>query len=449
MANLHRGVALLVLLLQVSGAFAATCTEYQAAYLSWSGGWNFSKPATCTNLATALDGAAPARNHTGVHDDAVDRCRIHYTTIATGGYNPNWAVVSYASRIVTCPQGEGCPTGEAMLKAAQTSVVEGISQNAAKAAASYAAQGKWAECQGGCVVKRTEAACGGTSGGSWRCEFYKGGATNKECSATGKVGYWDGTSPFDPGPLEAGPSGTPTSSVTDKPPGPGMCPGEVNGVTVYKPCDSTGSVTTTASTSAAGSATVTTTSDSGTVCANGTCTTVTTKTVTTTVNGVTSTQTTTSAGSTTTVQSQDEYCKKNPNDSQCVGRGESAFSGSCSSSFTCSGDAALCAVAQATQQQLCALTKTSAESARYDSEKNKEGDQTGGLPGNRTVTFGVGNYDTANILSAPSCVADLQIDLFGKPVALPISKVCPWLATLKTILMLIGSVMWMVIVFRG
>jgi hypothetical protein len=41
------------------------------------------------------------------------------------------------------------------------------------------------------------------------------------------------------------------------------------------------------------------------------------------------------------------------------------------------------------------------------------------------------------------------VDVLGKTVSLPVSQVCPYVVWLRTILLALGALLWMVIVFKG
>lgn len=128
----------------------------------------------------------------------------------------------------------------------------------------------------------------------------------------------------------------------------------------------------------------------------------------------------------------------------------SSFGGSCGS-WICDGDAIQCAIAKEQHERACKLIDdfTSAEAKLYADSKDKQGNVTGDLPGNATHTFGASNFNTTDALGGGSCVTDLTVEVFGKAVSLPTSKVCPYVAWLKTILLAIGALLWMVIVFKG
>src|SRR5690606_10865770 len=87
------------------------------------------------------------------------------------------------------------------------------------------------------------------------------------------------------------------------------------------------------------------------------------------------------------------FCEENPNSPQCK---ESSFGGSCQANFACDGDAIQCAIAKEQHIRACKLfDDPSPESLLYEANKGKEGNQTGDLPGNETVSI-AGRIDMSN-----------------------------------------------------
>lgn len=223
----------------------------------------------------------------------------------------------------------------------------------------------------------------------------------------------------------------------------GTCPGQVNGVTVYKPCSSTETTATKASTEtdASGNTTEKTESRSTTCTAEGSCST--TVTTTTTVNGGSPTTTTN-----TTTQGKGEFCAENAGSKECGDGDGSSFGGSCDAGFICEGDAVQCALAKEVYTQHCKLNKVTDESTLYGAEKGREGDQTGDLPGNETIPFGPSSFDDSDALGGGACVSDLVISEGWISATLPLSMICPSLVWFRYALLAIGAFAWMLIVFR-
>lgn len=330
-----------------------------------------------------------------------------------------------------------------------TSVRENLSEASARAMAKSAAAGTYGECSaGGCVIKRTLAACGGV-GGVWRCEFSGSSGTStpdKQCSGSGS-GYVDANNNFSSVTLTPAPSSTVTATVTTTPQ-PGKCPGYVNGVLIYVSCSDTVDLplTHTSSTSngtGTGASTTTQTTTEETKCSGASC--YTDKTTTQSVTrGDGSTQT---ATNTVTVQvTKDSYCKTNPTSTACADVTVNRVSGACAA-FVCGGDAALCAIAEATHKQKCLLDTSSAESGVYDSVKNN-GTATGIV--SSSVTISNSSFDTSNALGVgAACITDRAITVWGTSVTVPFSQVCPAVAVLGNLMLALSFLTAFVIVGRG
>lgn len=162
----------------------------------------------------------------------------------------------------------------------------------------------------------------------------------------------------------------------------------------------------------------------------GSCTT--TVTINTSVNGGAPTSATTS-----TTQDKKSYCADPAGKKDCGG-GSGQFSGNCEAGFKGDGDPATVAMAIEIHRQNCLLNKPSDESTLYDTERVKEGNQTAGLPGNKTVTVSPSDFDTSNALAAGSCIANKTVVIWGRTVVLPFSDVCPALGYLRNILLAVA-----------
>lgn len=234
----------------------------------------------------------------------------------------------------------------------------------------------------------------------------------------------------------------PTVPDAQRPP-TGTCPGQVNGVTVYLPCLSSETKATkgTTETDAAGNTTTKTESKNTTCTAAGSCST--TVTTTTTVNSGASTTT-----SKTTTQGKGEFCAENPGSKECGDGDGSSFGGSCDAGFQCQGDAVQCALAKEVHTQNCKLNKVTDESTLYGVEKDLQGSQTEDLPGNETIPFGASSYDDSDAIGGAVCVSDLSVEVFAQSIILPLSGVCPYLVWIRNALLALGSLAWLLIVFR-
>ncbi len=153
------------------------------------------------------------------------------------------------------------------------------------------------------------------------------------------------------------------------------------------------------------------------------------------------------------------FCSKNPTSSQCgaaggggaggKGDGEgSAFGGACGAGFTCSGDAALCAIAKASNETKCLLDATTAtqEASAYTTAKAASGS---GL-GTSTVALSAASFTSTDMFgSAASCIVDVNIVVSGQSIAMPFSTVCPHLEKIGIIFLGIAWIMAFVIVGKG
>lgn len=217
-----------------------------------------------------------------------------------------------------------------------------------------------------------------------------------------------------------------TGSDTDTCPGGSQ--GTINGIATCVPYDPSlntiESVKDSTNTVVDGTGQTVTGKTTTTVCSSaGSCTTTTT--TTTTINGGPPTTKTE-----TTEEKRDDFCTKNPRDPQCT---NSAFAGSCTGGFTCTGDAIQCAVAKQTHELNCTLNKDSPQKTLFEQERSA----TAGLadiPG-RTETVSSASFQSNNSLGASSCIADLAITVMGQSIALPFSDICDELAYLRLVLL--------------
>lgn len=144
-----------------------------------------------------------------------------------------------------------------------------------------------------------------------------------------------------------------------------------------------------------------------------------------------------------------------PNDADGDGKDDdeqdkdkSSFGGQCEA-VTCDGDAIQCAIVRDQYKRACELMeKESAESQLYATNKGKDGNQTGELPGNETISLS-GRIDTSDALGGGSCFGDLNITVWREPVTLPLSSLCQYLAMLGNILVAVSLLMAARIVTRG
>jgi hypothetical protein len=132
------------------------------------------------------------------------------------------------------------------------------------------------------------------------------------------------------------------------------------------------------------------------------------------------------------------------------GDGEgSGFGGSCEAGFACDGDAIQCAIAREQHRRNCVMfNDPSDESRLYEANKDKEGDQTGDLPGSETVDIGA-LIDRSDALGGGSCFGDVAVTVWGRSMSLPFSQLCPYLAMLGNILLAVSALLSARIIARG
>lgn len=225
--------------------------------------------------------------------------------------------------------------------------------------------------------------------------------------------------------------------------------GQVNGVTVCVPRDDRTNVVETVT--QGGSETVekdengnptstsTSTSTKTTSCTGGTCTTTTT----TNYSGTGGTGSSTTSKS----ESQADFCRDNPKSAQCDDGGK--FLGSCSTSFTCTGDAVQCATAKAVNDQLCKLKEVfemdSTTQAMVESVLNGTWVED---PKANAQQINVGHFSQSNPLGS-SCPGDVTVSLSGFSVVLPMSQHCGWLNLIGNLLVAVSLFGATVFVLRG
>lgn len=261
------------------------------------------------------------------------------------------------------------------------------------------------------------------------------------------------------GPFKCGSDVPVNCSVVPKPAsGTATCakgtfPGTVNGVQVCVPSSTSvaaGPSTVASAPSGAASApsiegapSGSTGSTTTTNCAAGACTT------TTTYTGSGGTPT----GTRDVVESESSYCQKNPLASICKVKTDSSFSGSCTSTPVCSGDAIQCAVAAQSMKTACALQSTdpkTTEENAYTAGILKTGDQTLDLAKNPApVELSGASFDQTELLGAAVGMTDLTVTVFRSVVTLPFSQINIWLQRLGMILQAVTFLLCMRIVSRG
>lgn len=164
-----------------------------------------------------------------------------------------------------------------------------------------------------------------------------------------------------------------------------------------------------------------------TTCENGTCTTTTTSSS-SSGGGSGTSGGSSSSGTQTKTESQESFCKANPQALVCKQQDESSFGGSCGA-FSCSGDAVQCAQARAAHDLLCEVKLS-------DTDPNviagKAGASGGLVPGDhpgangQTQAFALSSMLDSTPLFGTSgdCIADKTVPMMGQTLTLPFSRMC-------------------------
>ena len=273
-----------------------------------------------------------------------------------------------------------------------------------------------------------------------------------------------------------GPGSGGAAAATAKPPaaaactGATACAGTVNGTTVCVACGtpSTTSVTSSDTTTTnpdgststtAGNTVVKSTTDNG----DGTTTTTTT---TTSPSGAVTTKTSTgpsaSSGTGGSGTGTSGGTGSGSGTGNCTGTtcgdGTDSFGGSCSTSFTCDGDAVQCAIAQEQHQRDCAFFQPSTQAgdlgtqAGIGSQAVTDGDVPSWSPSNPANASVVGidassQLDSSRLLSS-ACPGDISMTLGGQTVAIPLSSECGSLQMVGSIVTALGYFVSALILFR-
>lgn len=460
MAHIHRLVftAVALLLSASSAVYAQTCTGQYSIGHAVSGATVYSS--TAAGACSAAGGQDGTITYSGSVVAGGGGCDFRITD--SGTYSG--LVTAPFLSVPSCTGGGGssgvnnCKSG-ASAGRWQVPVASGQSYGAAR----YLCDGESpsGNSDGSVCVVKVEPTLG-AGGFAYGDGVFTGAASKmSECTGTGGTGGTadDPLSGNRTPPVEGEPAPTPCKA--------GEAPGSVNGITKCYPAGSTGQPVTTTddkrttTTPPAGGASAptapndagnigapqcvgtqcTTSTKSETTCIGDKCTTTATTTTTTTdANG----NTTTKTGSTTTTGSKGGFCAENPNSEQCK---TGSFGGSCSAAFSCDGDAVMCAIALDQHKRNCTLFETpSAESSLYDAEKNKEGSQAT----DEAKSIGSGSFDTTDAIGGGSgCITDKAVTVMGKTFMVPFSSVCPSLALIGNVMLVVSFLLAGRIVVRG
>jgi hypothetical protein len=140
------------------------------------------------------------------------------------------------------------------------------------------------------------------------------------------------------------------------------------------------------------------------------------------------------------------FCQENPSLSICH---ESIASGSCAS-FTCNGDAIMCAIARDQLARNCATLDPAASDRAIVVAAAAGASQPEGHPANAAsgVDLSAG-FDKTDLL-AGACPADYTVaTVAGVPVVMPLSKLCAPAAMLGNLFVGLTALACLGIVFKG
>lgn len=164
-----------------------------------------------------------------------------------------------------------------------------------------------------------------------------------------------------------------------------------------------------------------------TTCENGTCTTTTTSSS-SSGGGSGTSGGSSSSGTQTKTESQESFCKANPQALVCKQQDESSFGGSCGA-FSCSGDAVQCAQARAAHDLLCEVKLSDTDPNVMAGKAAASGVLVpGDHPGanGQTQAFALSSMLDSTPLFGTSgdCIADKTVPMLGQTLTLPFSRMC-------------------------
>lgn len=156
--------------------------------------------------------------------------------------------------------------------------------------------------------------------------------------------------------------------------------------------------------------------------------------------------TTTNPDGTTEEKPEQEYCKEHPDAPQCK---KSTWGGSCGS-FTCDGDAVMCAVAKEQHQRNCKLFDEKTSHPAYQAAVDGTDDQSAEKLKGKAEQISVGtNFNQAGFGWGSACPADPEIPLgfVDRSFTIPFSRICGPLEALSLAgvgITLLGCLVWVI-----
>jgi hypothetical protein len=135
-----------------------------------------------------------------------------------------------------------------------------------------------------------------------------------------------------------------------------------------------------------------------------------------------------------------------PDHPNCKPEAKSAFGGQCggvSGTFTCSGDAATCAIARGVNEAKCLLTPSAAAlTVAGQLEAGTFG------PALTNTVKSVGQFSQTNPFSS-SCPTNQVVTVAGASVTIPFADMCPWLQAMGNVLVAFTLLAATIFVLKG
>jgi hypothetical protein len=431
----------------------AACTQFATDFKNYNSGANWATEPTGSvvgSVSTPTD-VAPANGN------AVGTCREDHQISGNGaGFNTTTLYGRLKPVPYSCPSnstlaGQTCTCNSGYVQNTANNGCVSVQQATCDLAKSTGVT-EWGSTVGKAAMGSTTCMPNGCQG-QWTSTVTYTNKTTGISETEGNIAYTGGTCVYNPS------AGDTTSSYPDECKGGAY--GQVNGINTCIPYDPnknvvestkatnqtvTGTVTpsTPGGTGTTSTGTTTTTTTEGTKCDGGQCT--------TTQNGTkANADGTTTTFTTTTTMTMSDYCKDHPTEELCKAADKGSFTGSCSSGFSCSGDAVQCAQARAAYDLKCTLVdgpngSSSVEKALYEASAGATG--TGIVTS--AVALSSSSFDQSNALGVgASCALDKTITVRGTVVTLPFSQVCSSLAMMGNVLLAVGFLLAIRIVGRG
>lgn len=131
---------------------------------------------------------------------------------------------------------------------------------------------------------------------------------------------------------------------------------------------------------------------------------------------------------------QGAFCKENPDMAVCK-ESKGSFSGSCSASFRCDGDALQCSALQEQHKRNCQLFDTPNDASRlFDLEAKRP--QENVLSSNGREIDLKGHINVNSVIGNGACPADVEVVVFERAVLFKLSEFCKYFNAMGLMVML-------------